>query len=102
MSATAMQCTSLSAETQQAERAARMQALSQQGARQCASNTAGSIGPNPLRTFISADVWVSGAGSKPKAQSVVGRLGFQFDLNASFNYTIRKNPPGEFTVNYLA
>lgn len=73
---------------EQAARTQRMQALSQQGARQRASNRGGTgiIGaPNPLRVFISADVWVSGAGSKPKQQSSIGRMGFQFDLNANLS-----------------
>ncbi|KAJ7212692.1 kinase-like domain-containing protein [Mycena pura] len=76
---------------EQAARAQRMLALSQQGARQRASNRAGTatIGaPNAQRVFISADVWVSGAGSKPKQQSSIGRMGFQFDLNAELSGTV--------------
>ncbi|KAJ7194811.1 hypothetical protein GGX14DRAFT_404372 [Mycena pura] len=76
---------------EQAARAQRMLALSQQGARQRVSNRAGTatIGaPNAQRVFIFADVWVRGAGSKPKQQSSIGRMGFQFDLNANLSGTV--------------
>ncbi|KAJ6517445.1 kinase-like domain-containing protein [Mycena vitilis] len=82
---------SVAAQQDAAARAARMQLLSQQGAQQRASNRAGTGvigGQNPQRVFVAGDVWVSGAGSKPKPQSVVGRLGFQFDLKANFAETV--------------